>query len=478
MRRLLAFFALLFVVAAVHAGAAYAANLGISGFVETKVNYTPEDSFSAQTQVQFGASTSSGKLSLSLAYYDATRKIWESHPKLDSGTYYPYSMTLTASGPWWKNGPTVTTKLGDFDMLGPSYIAGDTAWPPARQIRGVLVSDLSYQGVKLSGYFGWPKYSKTPSSSPPLPPVDPARSTLVYGGAVNVANLRGVKVDLFGAVRQGNLLLVTPKTVKAANGNTQTLTAVNPVSMSSNQLLLFTREASKRPNEVTNIWWTYVLLDKDMKVLEVRPAGTGPVPTGPNNSTAYAYVLAGHESKATWLKDNCPVRSTVQILDSANNPVDLSTMIKPYREAIYAVEAAYKLAGINLSGQWGRQVVVDPRPADSKPNQDFTAGFRTLTASTDLDILDKVMATKPLSLSLAYRNIDKDFVPWAALKDSSSNPIYGQRDQRGFKLTASTTVFPDNPVDVSLELDTYSPVEQTDLGYEARRFLRKRVDSQ
>ncbi|MGE5481804.1 MAG: hypothetical protein ACM3VX_02700, partial [Bacteroidota bacterium] len=171
--------------------------------------------------------------------------------------------------------------------------------------------------------------------------------------------------------------------------------------------------------------------------------------------TEYAYIIAGHGSKSDWMKAHLlpykgDMTKTVQITNLGAPPA-------PYHAMVGASEFTYKLAGINLSGQLGRYIVVDPQRLTPRSKADF----QIIKGQTSLDVLGKDVATKPLSVALEYRNIASDFTPWArsTVTDSSSssyNRVEAQRGQRGWNFTASTTVFPANPVDVGLTYDIYT----------------------
>jgi len=125
---------------------------------------------------------------------------------------------------------------------------------------------------------------------------------------------------------------------------------------------------------------------------------------------------------------------------------------------------------LRLKGQLGRLVTTEhitPKqpglPTQKESSKSF-ASFYIVSASTDVPIGTE-LAAKPLTLTGEYRNIDEGFTPWARstvtdTSESGYNRIEAQRGQRGFNLVASSTIVPENPVDIKLTLDSYTRGEE------------------
>lgn len=421
----------------VAAAPAQAGTLNLGGSTETTIKYTPEDNWTGQTYLQIYASTGSSGASISLRWYEDTKPFWQS---LSALTFQPYAITLTKKGSLWSGGPNFTTKLGDFNILGPNYIAGDWA---GKQVRGIMFEDVPYAGMNISGYFGWPIYGKTP--------LNPEGTTKSFGASAEIANFRGLKLDAYGVGRVGKYL--PAPIIEASDGATKQVTNVNPVYGLTDEFNLFTRQATGRPDLK---WWVYYKIADDGTIME-KIAYPDVRPSHPTPETDYGFLLAAHGSSVTWADAHLQVGQKIKFIHPVTkeeiSPDDVGVK-QDYKELVGALEASYKLLGLDINGKFGRQIRFEGTYAPQVTN------FQLVTVSSQLDVLGKDVATKPLSLTLGFRNIDQEFWPWAAstVVDSSSssyNYIHHHRDEVGIKVTASTSILPDNPIDVTVETESF-----------------------
>ena len=428
---------------------ARAAGLSLSGSSQTTISYTPESGWKGDQYLQL----SIGVSSIYLRWFEETQPFWNTFSPV---TLYPSSITLRTTGPFWANGPNLKGALGDFNIPGPVYIAGQSG---VNRIKGILVEDIPFPGTSNSSkvYWGW--------EGSPASPVMSGATALGYGFSTKINDFHGLGLSLYGAMRNGMLPIYPgdgPKVI-APDGSEMIFSVINGQSDPYDGLHLFTEEYS-RTSWFASLDWDMAFFDKDFRLVNYIDAGTyktgwGPPGTSPN----YDYVIAAYKYRPepfNWMRTHLRGRlnETIQLHN-------LETVPTPYHALVGAAEFTYNLAGIDLSGQVGRYIVDDPRNSDLSK-----ADFKVIKGKTTLAVLGKEVATKPLSLTLEYRNIESGFMPWARSTETRSdysgyNRIEALRGQKGWNFNASTTVFPENPVDVSLTYDTYVKDSQTTTSY-------------
>ncbi|MBE3584122.1 MAG: hypothetical protein IMX01_08420 [Limnochordaceae bacterium] len=450
---------------------ALAASLTFTGYVDAEIKYTPEDKWTGRTGLEITAGMSAtNKYSLKLGFFNEDRNFWESY---STWTFRPSDISLYAQGRLWTNGPIVKGTMGDFKMLGPVYMAGDDS---KAAVRGAMVENLPFGALKFSGYYSWPRAV--------IDPLDAGATSRVWGGTVNIANFKGLKVDAYGAVRTGQFETMWGMPPHAPDGAELKFDHTNEMVSPYQGLHLFNTNYG-RSTWIASLDWEMAFIDKDGYIIKYIPAkvsksGWGP----PTANTSYSYVIAAYMYESTgayqWMK------SHLQPYEGTHNPVVFQpsggTDSHRYTEAVGAIEGAYTIAGLRLNGQFGRMMTSDqvtPKPSSVAPaavnsfgvrpwdlpkepakSSKSSASFFIVSASTDVPV-GAELATKPLTLTVEYRNINEGFVPWArsTVTDPSQegyNRIEAQLGQNGFNFVASTTVLPANPVDVKVTVDSYT----------------------
>ncbi|MBE3577577.1 MAG: hypothetical protein IMX00_07780 [Limnochordales bacterium] len=417
-----------------------------SGYVDAEISYNPVDKWRGRLGFDIYAWISNAEVNFGINRWYQLPSFWEDPSQW---TVVPDNLAirLRTKGSLWSGGPQLTGTLGDFNMLGPVYIAGK--WG-ANKIRGIQLQDIPFPAnSKTAVYWGW--------EPAPEAPVAQTKTAFGYGFATEIPNFRGLNLKVYAAFRNGKVPVPKegqgPPTIIAPDGTSQTFTHINPTGYGAEQLHLYTYEATAFG---ASVYWDYAFIDSEGHVIDYWPQKNLSKPPLPREGvTSYKYIVAGHGSKADWMKLHLlpykgDMTKTVQILN-------VDAPLEPYHAMVGATEFTYKLAGINLSGQMGRYITVDPRQSTPKS----TADFQIIKGQTSLDVLGKDVATKPLSLELEYRNIATGFTPWARSTETDStksgyNRIEAQRGQRGWNFTVKTTVIPENPVDVGFTYDTYT----------------------
>ncbi|MBE3584123.1 MAG: hypothetical protein IMX01_08425 [Limnochordaceae bacterium] len=452
----------------------FAAGLSISGSGKVTLRYSPayDSKWVGETYLLLSLGTSN----IYLRWYETTQQFWNPFGEI---TLPPSSIALNATGPLWTGGPSISGTLGDYRIngLGPDYLFGPTGWPPADALRGVLARDLKVGKLTMSGFFGWPTYNQ--SNTTPIIQIGP--TAMAWGASLNLPEFAGIKTNLYGAMRVGTLSVRSVVTVVQANKPHDqwpmaVITRVNPTDTGQNgDLLLFSQDAPKAPKEIIpSPYWAYAFLDKDFKVINTQYGD--PRPDKPSGNVAY--ILAGHDyqdptppyapngpQNASWITTYLHPGDTVRFENGPGKQVDPVHPDKaPGSEAFGGIELQGKHANVSWSLKAARQVVVDPNPVaypKMLPYQQFTAGMYMASASTTLEVPGKELATKPLQLTLDWRNIDANFHPWPSSTQTDPtqsyyNYVYAHRDQQGIHFNAKTTVFPAQPVDLTLDTDSYT----------------------
>ncbi|MBE3577576.1 MAG: hypothetical protein IMX00_07775 [Limnochordales bacterium] len=450
MRRVLPLTLAIFLVVA-SVAPALAAGISFTGYVDSEIKFRPNasDRWTGRTGIEIGAALSAtNKYSLKLGFFDEDKYFWE---KYSSWVFQPSEISLYASGALWTGGPVLKGTLGDFQMLGPIYIAGDSK---NAAVRGVMVEGLPLGVIRSSVYAGWQREDIAPL------PADP--KTKAWGGSVNIANYKGLSLNAYGAVRTGEL--VASRQSQAPDGEPLIFDMTDPDSASfsvttSPWIALITKNWALT-NWPASTYYDFAYLDAEGHILYYHESGQSKYPP-PSNSNAqqygYVYVIAARYSTSqTWMRQHLkPFTGQMDkrvILQAEEKPY-------PYTEMVGAVEGAYRVAGFDLKGQAGRFVAISKHPWEEV--EPIKGDFRIFSIGTQLDILGKEVATKPLSLNIEYRSIDSDFTPWARSTDTDSlsdkyNRIEAQRGQKGINFVASTAFLPENPVDTKLTFDSYT----------------------
>lgn len=430
--------------------ASAAEEISPSGYVDASITYNPVDKWQGRVGFDIYAWISNAQVNFGINRWYQLPDFW-TDPNPWSVVPDNLAVRLRTKGALWSGGPQLSATLGDFNMLGPVYIAGK--WG-ANKIRGLQLQEIPLPGNAQSAlYWGW--------EAAPEVPIAQAKTAFGYGFSANIPNFHGLSLKVYAAFRNGKVMVVQPQII-APDGATAEFTHVNPSGYGAEQLHIYTYEAFAFG---ASRFWDYAFIDPDGHVIDYWPQENLTKPPLPRKGvTPYAYIVAGHGSKATWMKQHLQpykgdMTKTVQL-------VNMDAALEPYHAAVGATEFSYKVGGVNLSGQVGRYIVVDPRQDTPRS----VADFQIVKGETSLSVLGSDIATKPLSLALEYRNIAAGFTPWARSTDtdpssSSYNRIEAQRGQRGWNFTAKTTAFPANPVDVGLNYDTYTKGDKSYQSY-------------
>lgn len=439
-------------------GSALAASLSFTGSIDAEITYTPEDKWMGRTGIEISSGMSAtNKYTLKLGYFDEEKNFWQGY---STWTFRPSEISLYAQGALWSGGPTLKGTLGDFAMLGPVYIAGDTE---KAALRGIMVENLPFGATRTSVYWGWPREDIAPLTAEP--------QSKSWGGSVGIANYRGLSLTAYGAIRTGQFESSWgDSTRRAPDGTVMVFDHVDETNVSPYEgLYLYTENYHRSSGWYSSLNWDMAFITSDGRIIKYIPAGTSKDGWGPpDTNPAYEYVITAYKDPALqWIRDHIkPYAETEQRVMWESSYIDVHN----YAEAVGALEGTYAIAGLRLKGQLGRLVTTEhitpkqPGLPTQKESSKTFASFYIVSASTDVPIGTE-LAAKPLTLTGEYRNIDEGFTPWARstvtdTSESGYNRIEAQRGQRGFNLVASSTIVPENPVDIKLTLDSYTRGEE------------------
>ncbi len=418
-----------------------AAPISVSGSVEAKLEYTTEGEWIGSTRLNLSGQLSGQDLWIGLRWYEASKKMWE--PELPSiSPFTPYAISLTARGPLWEGGPSFTRTLGDFNLPGPAYMAGQSN---AKESQGIMVKDIRVLGANLSGFFAWPKYT--------VGPLKNEKTTMSWGVAADLPSIFGIDLDVYHNVRSGQF--DNALAIKLPDGQTKPIAAIDITDELwhyANTLILYTENATQQPYWTQ--FWSFVKLRKDGTIVDVivRPPDEGTV-TAPTPESDYDYLLAGHESMADWIEENIAPLGPGAKLTFVDLGTGAPTVPGEAKgslvESVTAIEGTYQWKGATIKLTQGVQNL-DYGEAGSK-----AYAFRTVSVSGSVGSAGKLMA-QPVAMTLTYRDVDADFLPWAALRDADANPVYGWRDRKGLAFNLNTALFPKSPVSVGISVNSYT----------------------
>jgi hypothetical protein len=420
--------------------ASFAANeMGVQGAVEFTLKY---DGFTGDiignTYLKFAGVLKNAPAGLEIVFGDSSANgfwksidFWSSYPTSASYVWSPYFVRMNITGAYYRGGPRVTTRLGDFQYPVPNYLAGNYHKMAGM---GIMITDYPvYQDkVTVTPFFAWPKYGAGHTLSG-------AGITKYFWNMGAVVKMNNLIPDLSVQAYVLNHQEKEGVHVRYGAGLTQkqSFAGVN-TTRGADQLILFTPGVSTN----TNPWGKEVLVGPDGKILKKAANVDSVVPAG-------HYVISGHGSMNAWINNNLNVGDTVQVM--FGSPQTLMA------ESTAGVEASYKLFGVNMAGKFLFRTTYDGRDLANikKDNQ------MAITANADYTFV--FTNDFKVKVSGGFRSIDQDFAPFARQTDVRYNPIEAQRGQLGGNAALNFTLPAKTALDITADYFNKKPAADTTL---------------
>lgn len=420
--------------------ASFAANeMGVQGAVEFTLKY---DGFTGDiignTYLKFTGVLKNAPAGLEIVFGDSSANgfwksidFWSSYPTSASYVWSPYFVRMNITGAYYRGGPRVTTRLGDFQYPVPNYLAGNYHKMAGM---GIMITDYPvYQDkVTVTPFFAWPKYGATHTLSG-------TGITKYFWNMGAVVKMNNLIPDLSVQAYVLNHQEKEGVHVRYGAGLTQkqSFTGVN-TARGADQLILFTPGVSTN----TNPWGIEVLVGPDGKILKKAANVDSVVPAG-------HYVISGHGTMNAWINNNLNVGDTVQVM--FGSPQTLMA------ESTAGVEASYKLFGVNMAGKFLFRTTYDGRDLANikKDNQ------MAITANADYTFV--FTNDFKVKVSGGFRSIDQDFAPFARQTDVRYNPIEAQRGQLGGNAALNFTLPAKTALDITADYFNKKPAADTTL---------------